>query len=115
MQEGNLSNLYKGKGETGETEEERTPLGIVQPLSSPDKGSVVKIIQNQVEELEELKSPQTLIQQGTLIIPDKRSVIKAISTPSSQPRNTLLEIPEGYWHIFDQMSHNQQTPQTSTL
>ena len=61
LQEGNLSNLCEGREEIGETEEPRSPLGIVQPLSSPDKGSAVKIIQNQVEELEELKSPQTLV------------------------------------------------------
>jgi len=43
LQDGNLSNLYKGRGEIGEIEEPRSPLGIVKPLSSPDKGSAVKI------------------------------------------------------------------------
>jgi len=108
LQEGNLSNLCEGRGETRETEEPRSPLGIIQRLSSPDKGSTAKSTQNEVEEPQELKSPQTL---GTLIIPDKGSVvkaipIKAIPAPSSQPKNTLPEIPEGYWHIFDQMAQN---------
>ena len=81
LEEGNLSNLCEGGGEIGETEEPRSPLGILHPLSSPDKGSAIKVI----------------------------------PTLSSQLRNNSLEIPEGYWHIFDQMAHNQQTPQTSTL
>ena len=92
LQEGNLRNICEGGGETGETEEPRSPLGIVHPLSSPDKGSAVKIIENKAEEPEELRSPQTLIQQGTLIILDKGSVVKAIPAPSNQPRNTPLEI-----------------------
>ena len=50
LQEGNLSNLCEGRGETGETEEPRSPLEIIHPLSSPDKGSAVKIIHNEVEE-----------------------------------------------------------------
>jgi len=62
LQEGNLSNLCEGRGETGETEEPESPLGIVQPLSSLDKGSAVKIIQNEVEKPEYLESLQTLIQ-----------------------------------------------------
>jgi len=105
LQEGNLSNICEGRGETGEIEEPRSPLGIIQPLSIPNKGSVAKIIQNEVEEPQELKPPQTL---GTLIIRDKGSAIKAIPvkaipTLSNQPSNTLLEIPEDYWHIFYQM------------
>jgi len=56
LQEGNLSNICEGGGETRETEEPISPLGIVQPLSSPDKMSAIKIIQNNVEELEELRS-----------------------------------------------------------
>jgi len=89
LQEWNFSNLCEGRGETGETEEPRSPLGTTQPLSSPDKGSAAKII------FEETKSPQTL---GTLIIPDKGSAIKTIPVKAipSQPRNTLLDIPEGY-------------------
>ena len=85
-------------------------------MSSPDKGSVVKLIQNKGPE-----SPQTVGQQGILIVPNQGSVFNAIPTPSNQPRNSL-EIPEGYWNIFDQVAHNQnqnqnqQTPQqTSTL
>ena len=50
LQEGNLSNLCEGRGETGETEEPKSPLGIVQPLSIPDKGSAAKIIYNEVGE-----------------------------------------------------------------
>ena len=112
--QGNLSNLFEGGGEIGETKEPISPLGIVQPLSSPDKGSSAKIIYND-EEIQEPESPQTL---GTLIIPDKGSVVKAIpvrAIPPRQPRNTLLDIPEGYWHIFDQMAQNQPNTQTSTL
>ena len=112
LQEGNLSNLCEGRGETEETEEPRSPLGLIQPVSSPDKGSVAKIIYN---EIQEPKSPQTL---GTLIIPDKGSVVKTIPVrfiPPQQPRNTLLDIPEGYWHIFDQMAQNQPNTQTYTL
>jgi len=77
-------------------------------LNIPDKGSAAKII------VEKTQSPQTL---GTLIIPDKGSTIKTIPIKSilSQPRNTLLDIPEGYWHIFDQMAQNQPNTQTSTL
>ena len=103
LQEGNFSNLCEGGGETGETEEPRSPLGTTQPLNSPDKGSAAKII------VEETQSPQTL---GTPIIPDRGSVIKTIP---SQPSNTLLDIPKGYWHIFDPMAQNQPNTQTSTL
>ena len=104
LPEGNLSNLREGRGEVLETEEPRSPLGLIQTLSNPDKGSAPKISYNKIQEP---KSPQTL---GTLIILDKESVVKAIpirSIPSRQPRNTLLDIPEGYWHIFDQMAQNQ--------
>ena len=55
-----------------------------------------------------------MIQQVTLIILDQGSVVKAIPAPS-QPRNTLLDIPEGYWQIFDQMAQNQPNTQTSKL
>jgi len=94
LQEGSFSNLCEGEGETGETEEPKSPLGITQTLKSPDRGSAAKII------VEETQAPQT---SGTPIIPDKGSVIKA---NLSQPRNTLLDIPEGYWHIFDPMAQN---------
>ncbi len=70
-----------------------------------------KIIHNEVEEPQELKSPYTL---GIVIILDKGSVVKAIPVKAilvkaipalpNQPKNTLLEISEGYWHIFDQMA-----------
>lgn len=83
LQEGNLSNLCEGGGETGQTEEPRFPLGIVQPLSSPDKGSAVKIIQNKAEEPEEIRSPHILVQQGNLIIPKKGSAVKSILAPSN--------------------------------
>jgi len=52
LQEGNLSNLCEGRGESGETEEPRSPLGVIQPLSSPDKGSDAKIIYNEIQEPE---------------------------------------------------------------
>jgi len=51
--QGNLSNLFEGKGEIEEIEEPRSPLGIIQPLSSPDKGSAAKFIYNEVEEPQE--------------------------------------------------------------
>lgn len=51
LQEGNFSNLCEGRGETGEIEEPRSPLGTTKPLSSPDKGSAAKII------FEETQSP----------------------------------------------------------
>jgi len=57
LQEWNLSNIYEGIGEIGETKEPRSPLGIIQPLSNPDKGSAAKIIHNEVEEPQESKSP----------------------------------------------------------
>jgi len=100
LQEGNFSNLCEGGGETRETEEPRSPLEITQPLNNPDKGSAEKII------VEETQSPQTL---GTLIIPDRGSIIKTIPIKAipSQPRNTFLDIPKGYWHIFDPMAQNQ--------
>jgi len=108
LQEGNLSNLCEGEGETGEVGEPRSPPRIIQPLNSPDKGSATKII------IGGIQSPQTI---GTFIIPDKGSAIKTIPVKAvpSQPRNTLLEIPEGYWHIFDPMAQNQANTQTSTL
>ena len=106
LQEGNSSNLCEGGGETGEVEEPRSPLEVIQTPSSLDKGSAVKIIQHKAEEPEEPKSPQIIVQQGTLIILDQVSAVKVIPIPSSQHRNNSLEIPEGYWHIFDQMAHN---------
>ena len=115
LHEVNSSNIREGGGETGEIEEPRSPLEVIQTPSSLDKGSAVKIIQNKAEEPEEPKSPRIIIQQGTLIILDQGSVVKVIPTPSSQPRNNSLEIPEVYSQIFDQMAQNQQTPQTSTL
>jgi len=80
LQKGNSSNLYEGGGEIGEIKEPRSPLGVVQTLSSPDKGSAIKIIQNKAEEP---KSTQIIVQQGTLIIPDQGSAVKDIPTPSS--------------------------------
>lgn len=108
MWEGNCSNLCEGEGETGETREPKSPIEINQPLNSPDKGSAAKIIG------ESIQSPQIT---GTFIIPDKGSVNKTIPVKAipSQPRNTLIEIPEGYWHIFDPMAQNQPNAQTSTL
>ena len=99
LHEGNLSNLCEGGGETGEIGEPRSPIEPNQSLKSPDKGSAAKIL------VEGIHSPQTV---GTIIIPDKGSVVKTIlvKTTPSQPRNTLLEIPKGYWHIFDPMAQN---------
>ena len=108
LHEGNLSNLCEGGGEIGEIGEPRSPIEPNQPLNSPDKGSAAKIL------IEGIHSPQTV---GAIIIPDKGSVVKTIpvKTTPSQPRNTLLEIPEGYWNIFDPMAQNQPNTQTSTL
>ena len=99
LHEGNLRNLCEGEGKTGEAEEPRSPPRIIHPLKSLDKGSAIKII------VEGIQSPQVT---GTLIIPDKGSTIKTILVKAvlSPPRNTLLEIPEGYWHIFDPMAQN---------
>ena len=108
VHEGNFSNLCEGEGETGEIEEPRSPIELNQPLNSPDKGSAAKIL------VEGIHSPQTV---GAIIIPDKGSAVKTVPakiTPP-QPRNTLLEIPEDYWHIFDSMAQNQPNTQTSTL
>ena len=90
LQEGNLSNLCEGEGETGEIEEPRSPSRIIQLLNNPDKGSATKV------NIEDTPFPH-------IEIPDKGSVIKTdpAKVVPSQPRNTLLEIPEGYWHIFD--------------
>ena len=108
MQEENFSNICEGEGETGQTEEPRSPIGTTRPLNSLDKESAAKII------VEETQSPQIV---GTLIIPDRGSVIKIFPVKAipSQPRNTFLDIPEGYWHIFDPMAQNQPNTQTSTL
>jgi len=108
LQEGIFSNLCEGGGETRETEEPKSPLRITQTLKSPNKGSTAKII------VEETQRPQT---SSALIIPDRGSVIEAIpvKTIPSKPKNTLLDIPEGYWHIFDPMAQNQPNTQTSTL
>ena len=104
LQEGNLSNICEGEGETGEIEEPRSPSRIIQFLNSPDRGSTAKV------NLEGTPFPQ-------IEIPDKGSVIKTVPAKAvpSQPRNTLLEISEGYWHIFDPMAQNQPNTQTSTL
>ena len=58
LQEGNLSNLCEGRGETGEIEEPRSPLWVIQPLSSSDKGKAGKIIYNEVEETQEPEPPR---------------------------------------------------------
>ena len=79
MQEGNLSNLCEGRGETGETKEPRSPRGVIQPLSSRDKGSATKIIYSKVGETQ---PSQTL---GTFIIPDKGSVVKTICSRTIPP------------------------------
>ena len=50
-QEMKSSNICEGEGETGEAEEPKYPLEIVQTVSSPDKGSVVNIIQNKAKGL----------------------------------------------------------------
>ena len=52
LQEGNLSNLCERRGETGEAEEPKSPLRVIKLLSSPNKGSVAKIIYNEIQEPE---------------------------------------------------------------
>ena len=49
------------------------------------------------------------------MLPTSYETIPIKSISPRQPRNTLLDIPEGYWHIFDQMAQNQPNTQTSTL
>ena len=81
-QEGNFSNLREGEGKMGETKDPQSPIKVTQRISIPD--SFVQLTQNQGPE-----SPQTVGQQGILIIPDKGSAVKAIPAPSCQPRNSL--------------------------
>ena len=79
-QEGNSCNIHGGGGETRESKEPR--------------------------------SPQVVIDQRTPSIPDQGSVVKIIPTLSGHLRDNspAPEIPEGYWHIFDQMANNPQAP-----
>jgi hypothetical protein len=60
-----------------------------------------------------------LIREGTPEVPYIGSVIKSPKGPNNQPpriENPDQEIPEDYWHIFDQMAQpNQPQTQTSTL
>ena len=79
MQEGNLSNLCEGEGETGEIEEPKSPSRIIQLLNNPDKGSAARINTEGTPFLQ-------------IEIPDKGSVIKTAPAKAapSQPRNTLL-------------------------
>jgi len=67
-----LSNPCEGGGEIGEKEEPRSPQVIIQPrtLSTPDKGSSIKFLQEEARETEELRSFQVVIQQGMIIILD---------------------------------------------
>lgn len=84
-QEGNSCNICEGGGETGETEEPRSPQLVIEQRTPSilDQGSVVKII----------STPSRYPRNNSL----------------------ALEILEGYWHIFDQMANNTQAPHTSTL
>src|ERR1700733_6003307 len=109
LQEGNLSNLCEGEGETGEIKEPGSPSRVIPLLNSPDKESVARI------NIEATPFPQTEIPVVEIL--DKGSVVKPTSAKSvpPQPRNTLLEIPEGYWHVFDPMAQNQPNTQTTTL
>jgi hypothetical protein len=53
-----------------------------------------------------------LVGEGTPGIPDIGSTIKYPKGPSNQPpqvEHLDQEIPEGYWHIFDQMAHQNQS------
>ena len=47
LHEGNASNLQEGEGEMGEITDLKSPIETAQTISSPDKGSVVQLIQNQ--------------------------------------------------------------------
>jgi hypothetical protein len=64
-------------------------------------------------------SPGILAGEGTPEIPDIGSAIKSPKGPSNQPpriEHPDQEIPEDYWHIFDQMAQqNEPRPQASTL
>jgi hypothetical protein len=86
--------LKEGEGETSGIVEENPP--------PPEPGSHV-----------------ILIGEGIPEILDIGSVIKSPKGPSNQPpriEHSDQEIPEGYWHIFDQMAQpNQPRTQTSTL
>lgn len=58
LQEGNLSNLCEGRGKIGENEEPRSPLGIIQPLSSPDMGSAAKSFIMKLKNLKNQNPPR---------------------------------------------------------
>jgi hypothetical protein len=66
----------------------------------------------------EFRSPMILAEEGTPGIPDIGSMVKPPKGPSNHPpqvKNLDQEIPKGYWHIFDQMEHqNQPRPQAQT-
>jgi hypothetical protein len=91
LEEGNSCNMEEGEGETS---------GVAKADPPPDPESPVK-------------------EEGIPKIPDRGSEIKSPRGSDNQPiRIKYLdqEIPEDFWHIFDQMAQqNQQRPQTSTL
>jgi hypothetical protein len=52
-----------------------------------------------------------VIIEGTLEIPDRGSIIKPPKGPNNKPpriEHPGQEIPEDYWHIFDQMAYTNQ-------
>jgi len=79
-QEGNSCNIHEGGGETGETEEPRSPQVVIKQrtTSIPNQGSAIKII----------PTPSRHPRDNSL----------------------APEISEGYWHIFDQMANNPEAP-----
>jgi hypothetical protein len=91
---GNSCNLREGEGKTSGIAEVNLP--------SPKPGS-----------------PVILVVEGTPEIPDIGSKTKFPKGTSNQPprvEHPDQEMPEGYWHIFNQMEQqNQPRTQTSTL
>ena len=71
----------------------------------------------QVKTLEP-ESPERVAETETPSIPDRGSVVRLPPNPLPNSTQTIpleQEIPEDYWHKFDQMEKNQNQSQTSTL
>ena len=66
----------------------------------------------------EPRSLEIVVETETPNIPDRGSAARPPPNPPPNSTQIILpeqEISEGYWHIFDQMVHNQNWRQKSTL